>query len=52
MLKRVERQHVVAALLLLLAFAAAGWGWTAFRFLTDDAFIAFRYVHNHVQGHG
>ena len=51
-LRRIARQQVVAALLLLLALAGAVWGWTAFRFLTDDAFIAFRYVHNHVQGHG
>ncbi len=50
--RRIARQQVVAALLLLLAVAGAVWGWTAFRFLTDDAFIAFRYVHNHVQGHG
>ena len=27
-------------------------GWTLFWFLTDDAFIAFRYISNHRLGHG
>jgi arabinofuranosyltransferase len=38
-----------------LAFAALAGsyaGWRAFWFLTDDAFIAFRYVANGVAGHG
>ena len=36
---------VVAGLALLL-------GWSTFSFMTDDAFIAFRYISNSVAGHG
>jgi len=28
------------------------WGWKTFWFLTDDAFIAFRYVSNRILGYG
>ena len=38
--------------LFLAALAAAVWGWRLFAFLTDDAYIAFRTVHNHMAGHG
>jgi arabinofuranosyltransferase len=38
--------------LFLTALAAAVWGWRVFAFLTDDAYIAFRTVHNHMAGHG
>lgn len=36
------------------AFLALGvyLGWRTFWFLTDDAFIAFRYISNSVRGHG
>ena len=34
------------------AAAALVWGWQLFWFLTDDAFIAFRYVSNGVAGLG
>ena len=38
----------------ILCGAAAGlcYGWKVFWFLTDDAFIAFRYVSNSLLGHG
>lgn len=52
LLRRIGRQHGVEAVLVLLALAGAVWGWSLFRFLTDDAFIAFRYAHNSVEGHG
>ncbi len=35
-----------------LALVATGVGFRAFEFLTDDAFIAFRYVGNHQLGRG
>ncbi len=38
--------------LLLVAAALCVVGWIAFRFLTDDAFIAFRYVSNRQLGYG
>jgi arabinofuranosyltransferase len=38
--------------LFLAALAAAVWGWRLFAFLTDDAYIAFRTVHNHMAGYG
>ncbi len=39
---------------ILVALAAIGLvtGWQEFKFLTDDAFIAFRYVSNSILGHG
>lgn len=36
----------------ILACAALLVGWRAFWFLTDDAYIAFRYSYNHMVGHG
>lgn len=43
-----------AVLLIVSIVAAAGlWhGWRLFWFLTDDAYIAFRYVSNSMLGHG
>jgi arabinofuranosyltransferase len=38
--------------ILLAALAAAVGGWRLFYFLTDDAYIAFRYAHNHMAGYG
>jgi arabinofuranosyltransferase len=40
------------AILLLLASVGLYCGWRLFWFLTDDAFIAFRYVSNSVLGFG
>jgi len=45
------RRAAVPALF-VAAIAAAVWGWKLFFFLTDDAYIAFRYVHNHIAGYG
>ncbi len=44
----------IGVLLPLLLLAAAGLlvGWRTFWFLTDDAYIAFRYVSNSLLGHG
>lgn len=36
----------------VVLFAAMVWGWWEFYFLTDDAYIAFRYVSNSVTGVG
>jgi len=46
--------HDKGALLVVSVVAAAGlwYGWRLFWFLTDDAYIAFRYVGNSVLGHG
>ncbi len=38
--------------LLVAATASLIWGWRLFWFLTDDAFISFRYVSNSLAGHG
>ncbi len=40
------------AALLVAATASLVWGWRLFWFLTDDAFISFRYVSNSLAGHG
>lgn len=48
-----ERFHTPAAAILLVASGVGLYfGWREFWFLTDDAFIAFRYVSNAVLGHG
>ncbi len=39
-------------IVLLLAAVGLFIGWRRFWFLTDDAFIAFRYVSNSILGHG
>ncbi len=39
-------------ILSILALAALIYGWRLFWFLTDDAYIAFRYVSNSLLGHG
>ncbi|MCX7011633.1 MAG: hypothetical protein NTW86_03535 [Candidatus Sumerlaeota bacterium] len=46
------RRRWLHGLLLALALAALVVGWKAFWFLTDDAFIAFRYVRNGRLGYG
>ena len=45
-------RRVGTALLLLAAAPALYAGWRLFWFLTDDAYIAFRYVSNSVLGYG
>jgi arabinofuranosyltransferase len=49
----MSRHHAIGSFLILIA-AAVGlyFGWRCFWFLTDDAFIAFRYVSNSVLGFG
>ena len=50
---RVPRSgHIVTALLLLPWLALLGWLASVSWFLTDDAFISFRYVRNLLDGHG
>ena len=42
----------IAALITLVALLGLYFGWREFWFLTDDAFIAFRYVSNSILGNG
>ncbi|UCG61884.1 MAG: hypothetical protein JSV52_00925, partial [Candidatus Zixiibacteriota bacterium] len=48
---KIRDRHILI-LLLLLAGIGLYIGWRKFWFLTDDAFIAFRYVSNSILGHG
>jgi len=49
----LTRRNRIALLFLALATLVAVWyGWRLFWFLTDDAFIAFRYVSNSHLGYG
>ena len=52
MLRRVTRQHVLLFVILLAAGVGLYAGWRVFWFLTDDAYIAFRYVSNSRLGYG
>ena len=47
-----QRERLLYALILLLAGAALCYGWKLYWFLTDDAYISFRYVSNWALGHG
>lgn len=47
-----SKEKIGLAALLGLSFVFLFFGWKLFWFLTDDAFIAFRYVSNSVLGHG
>jgi arabinofuranosyltransferase len=49
---RLDRTWCARALVVAAACAAVVWGWREMWFLTDDAFIAFRYVGNSYLGHG
>jgi arabinofuranosyltransferase len=49
---RYSRARAVSAVLVLLAIVGFYFGWTAFWFLTDDAYIAFRYIGNRHLGFG
>ncbi len=42
----------LAAIFLILAAMGLYFGWREFRFLTDDAYIAFRYISNDILGNG
>ncbi len=50
--RRFSRDHLVFTAILLAGFAALFYGWQVFWFLTDDAFIAFRYISNSIDGLG
>ena len=52
MFRRLTRQHILVFVILLAAAAGLYAGWRAFWFLTDDAYIAFRYVSNSQLGFG
>ena len=47
-----QRERLLYALILLLAGAALCYGWKLYWFLTDDAYISFRYASNWDLGHG
>src|SRR5690349_23694659 len=46
------RHAVAVTVILLVALAALYAGWRLFWFLTDDAYIAFRYISNAHLGYG
>lgn len=46
------RDRYAAAAIALLALTGLAYGWSRFWFLTDDAFISFRYISNSVAGYG
>ena len=47
-----KRENLFYALILILAGATLCYGWKLFWFLTDDAFISFRYISNWTLGYG
>ena len=47
-----NRERIGVAVILALSAVLLGLGWRVFWFLTDDAYIAFRYVSNRQLGHG
>ena len=47
-----SRDRNVFVLILVLGGIGLFFGWRQFWFLTDDAYIAFRYVSNSELGHG
>jgi arabinofuranosyltransferase len=51
-MKALDRSGQSVILLLCAAALAAGIGWKLFWFLTDDAYISFRYISNAHLGHG
>ena len=52
MSRRLTRQNILLLAILLAAGLGLYAGWRAFWFLTDDAYIAFRYVSNSRLGFG
>ncbi len=49
---RLTRKHIFLFIILLAAGVGLYAGWRLFWFLTDDAYIAFRYVSNSRLGYG
>jgi arabinofuranosyltransferase len=49
---RVDGAQVAAGVVLLTAAAGLYWGWQLHWFLTDDAYIAFRFISNRHAGYG
>lgn len=49
---RTLQRYAVPGLILLAALAGLYAGWRVFWFLTDDAYIAFRYISNAQLGYG
>ncbi len=49
---RAPRISIPFAVLMLLGAVGLYYGWRTFWFLTDDAFIEFRYVSNSINGYG
>ena len=47
-----KKEKIGLAVLAALIFIVVYYGWRLFWFLTDDAYIAFRYVSNSILGHG
>jgi arabinofuranosyltransferase len=47
-----NRQKLFLCLLTVAGLAALVWGWRLFWFMTDDAYIAFRYISNSQAGYG
>ncbi len=45
-------EYIIFSILLISAGIGLFIGWKTFWFLTDDAYIAFRYVSNSILGHG
>ncbi len=52
MSKTLRNFKPITGVFLVLAAVGLYIGWREFYFLTDDAFIAFRYVSNSILGHG
>lgn len=48
----LSRDHILLVLICVLSALALLYGWKTFWFLTDDAYIAFRYVSNSQLGYG
>lgn len=47
-----QNEKLGLAILLLMMGIVTYYGWRLFWFLTDDAYIAFRYISNSILGHG
>ena len=48
----LRSRRLLSCLLSALLVTATIYGWRTFWFLTDDAFISFRYISNHLNGWG
>src|SRR5574341_796899 len=49
---RISQGNLIATFIVVAAAVALYFGWREFWFLTDDAFIAYRYVSNSLHGYG